>query len=125
DAPIVAKALEATLHLRQAEITYHSRSSERTKTYLVHPYRLAYAQGGLYLLAYVPEYQEVRTFAIERILDMSLREDRFTPIEELPDAAFPNSLGVHSGPPEHVEVEFEPAVADYVRAREWHPSQQL
>jgi len=32
---------------------------------------------------------------------------------------------VHSGAPEHVEVEFEVAVADYVRAREWHPSQHL
>ena len=122
---IIARALEATLHLRQANLTYHSKSSERTKTYLVHPYRLAYAQGGLYLLAYVPEYGEVRTFAVERIQDISLLEERFTPIEELPDAAFPHSLGVHSGPPERVEIEFEPAVADYVRAREWHPSQQL
>src|SRR5207248_5515343 len=48
-----------------------------------------------------------------------------TPIEELPDAAFPHSLGVHSGPPEPVEIVFEPAVADYVRARQWHPSQRL
>ena len=32
---------------------------------------------------------------------------------------------MHSGPPERVEIEFEPAVADYVRAREWHPSQAL
>jgi predicted DNA-binding transcriptional regulator YafY len=121
----IARALEATLHLRQAQLTYHSRSSDRTKTYLVHPYRLAYAQGGLYLLAYVPEYGEVRTFAVERIQEISLLEERFTAIEELPDAAFPHSLGVHSGPPEHVEIEFEAAVADYVRARAWHPSQQL
>jgi predicted DNA-binding transcriptional regulator YafY len=121
----IARALEATLQLRQAQLTYHSKSSERTKTYLVHPYRLAYALGGLYLLAYVPEYQEVRTFAVARVQDISLLEDRFTPIEELPDAAFPHSLGVHSGAPEHVEIEFEPAVADYIRAREWHPSQRL
>ena len=79
----------------------------------------------MYLLAYVPEYQEVRTFAVERIQEVSLLEERFTPIEELPDEAFPHSLGVHSGPPEHVEIAFEPAVADYVRAREWHPSQQI
>jgi predicted DNA-binding transcriptional regulator YafY len=91
----------------------------------VHPYRLAYAQGGLYLLAFVPEYGEVRTFAMERVQDISLREERFTPIEELPDQAFPHSLGVHSGPPERIEIAFEPAVADYVRAREWHPSQQV
>jgi len=122
---IVARALEATLHLRQATIVYHSRSSDRTKTYLVHPYRLAYAQGGLYLLAYVPEYGEVRTFAVERLHDLSLLEERFTPMEELPETAFPHSLGVHSGPPEQVEIDFQGAVADYVRARQWHPSQRV
>jgi len=122
---IIARAIDATLHHRQATIVYHSASSDRTKTYLVHPYRLAYAQGGLYLLAYVPEYAEVRTFAVERVQELSLLEERFTPIEELPDTAFPHSLGVHTGPPERVELEFEPAVADYVRAREWHPSQAM
>src|SRR4029077_12256570 len=122
---LLARALEATLQLRQANILYHSKSSERTKTYLVHPYRLAFAQGGLYWLAYVPEYGEVRTFAVERVQEISLLEERFTPIEDLPDTAFPHSLGVHSGPPERVEIEFQPAVADYVRAREWHPSQQV
>jgi len=122
---IEARALEATLHQRQATITYHSRSSDRTKQYLVHPYRLAYAQGALYLLAYVPEYQEVRTFAMERLSELSLLEETFTPIEELPEEAFPHSLGVHSGPPERVEIEFQPAVSAYVRARTWHPSQQL
>jgi predicted DNA-binding transcriptional regulator YafY len=121
----IARALEATLHLRQAKLTYHSKSSGRTKTYLVHPYRLAYAQGAMYLLAYVPEYQSVRTFAVERIQDLSLLEDRFTPIEELPDTAFPHSLGVHSGAPERIEIVFEAAVADYVRAREWHASQAI
>ena len=125
DQQLVARALEATLHMRQAQITYHSKSSDRTKVYLVHPYRLAYAQGGLYLLAYVPEYKEVRTFAIERLQEISLLDERFTPIEELPDTAFPDSLGVHSGPPERVEVTFQPAVADYVRGREWHPSQEI
>jgi len=122
---VVAKTLEATLSLRQATITYHSRSSDRTKTYLIHPYRLAYAQGAMYLLAYVPEYGEVRTFAVARIEHIALLDDRFTPIEELPDTAFPHSLGVHSGTPERVEIDFQPAVADYVRARRWHLSQSV
>src|SRR5437773_12161174 len=105
---IVARALEATLSLREASIVYFSKSSDRTKTYLVHPYRLAYAQGGLYLLAFVPEYGEVRTFAVERIQDISLLEERFTPdieYRELPETAFPHSLGVHSGPPERGEID--------------------
>jgi predicted DNA-binding transcriptional regulator YafY len=120
---IIARAIEATLNSRQATLVYHSKASDRTKTYLIHPYRLAYAQGGMYVLAYVPEYQEIRTFALERIQEMSLLEERFTPIEELPDAAFPHSLGVHSGPPERVEIEFQASAADYVRSREWHESQ--
>ncbi len=124
-ARLVARALDATLQHRQATITYHSQSSERTKQYLVHPYRLTYAQGGLYLIAYVPEYQEVRTFATERIQDISLLDERFPPPRALPEDTFAHSLGVHSGPPERVQIEFEPAVAGYVRARDWHPSQAL
>lgn len=120
---IIARALEASLHQRQATLTYYSRSSKRTKEYLVHPYRMAYAQGGLYLLAYVPEYQEVRTFAVERLQNIVLLEERFTPIKELSEAAFEHSLGVHSGEPERVELEFQAVVADYVNAREWHQSQ--
>jgi predicted DNA-binding transcriptional regulator YafY len=122
---IIARALEATLHQRQTQLTYHSKSSDRTKIYVVHPYRLAYAQGGLYLLAYVPEYRQVRTFAIERVEEISLLEERFTPIEDLPDEAFPDSLGVHSGPTERVAIAFDEAVADYVRARAWHRSQTI
>jgi predicted DNA-binding transcriptional regulator YafY len=122
---IIGRALEATLHSRVATLSYDSKSSGRTKTYDVHPYRLAYAHGGLYLLAFVPEYHEIRTFAVERIKSLSLGEEHFTPREELPDAAFPHSLGVHSGPPERIVIEFRREVADYVRAREWHPSQTV
>jgi predicted DNA-binding transcriptional regulator YafY len=122
---IVARLLDARLHRRQTLLTYHSRSSDRTKDYLVHPYRLAYAQGAMYLLAYVPEYQEVRTFAVERVHAVSPLEERFVPIEELPAQAFPHSLGVHSGPPERIELEFQASVADYLKAREWHASQVI
>ena len=43
----------------------------------------------------------------------------------MPEEAFPNSLGVHSGPPHAVEIEFCSDVADYVKAREWHASQRF
>jgi predicted DNA-binding transcriptional regulator YafY len=122
---ILARALDATLQSKQATLVYDSRSSERTKTYLIHPYRLAYAQGGLYLLAHVPEYGEIRTFAVPRIRSLSVLEERFTPMEALPDEAFPHSLGVHSGPPERVEVEFDARVAEYVTQRHWHASQSI
>ncbi len=120
---IVAKLLEASLHNREARMRYFSLSSGRAKDYVVHPYRVVSAQGGLYLLAYVPEYQELRTFASGRIEQLSLLETNFQRVESLSDEAFTHSLGVHHGEPETVTVEFSPPVSSYVEGRKWHPSQ--
>jgi predicted DNA-binding transcriptional regulator YafY len=122
---VVGRILEATLHFRVATMRYHSMSSARVKDYEVHPYRLVFAQGGLYLLAYVPEYKDVRTFAVDRIASISLEKQTFTPKERIGTEVFANSLGVNTGDPERVEIEFEPRVAPFVRARVWHPSQQV
>ena len=100
-------------------------SSARTKDYLVHPYRLAFAQGGLYLVAYVPDYDDVRTFAVDRIASVSLEKQTFTPKAQIADDVFANSMGVNTGPAERVELEFDRRVAPYVRARVWHASQQI
>jgi len=122
---IVGRLLEATLHYRVTRMKYHSVSSARMKDYLIHPYRLAFAQGGLYLLAYVPEYKDMRTFAVDRITSVSLEKQTFTPSRAIPDDVFGNSLGVNTGPPSHVEIAFDKRVTPYVRARVWHPSQTL
>ena len=122
---VVGKLLEATLHYRASTMRYHSVSSGVERDYLVHPYRLTFAHGGLYLLAYVPAYKDVRTFAVDRIKAVSLEKQTFVPKERMEDEVFANSLGVNTGPAAKVEIEFEPRVAPYVRARVWHASQQL
>lgn len=124
-ADSVSRLLEATLHFRVATMRYHSVSSARVKDYVVHPHRLAFAQGGLYLLAYVPDYDAVRTFAVDRIKSVSLEKQTFTPREGIADDVFANSLGVNTGPAAKVEIAFESRVAPYVRARVWHASQQV
>jgi predicted DNA-binding transcriptional regulator YafY len=120
----VAQLLDATLHHRRAIIHYHSFSSNREKSYTIEPQRLVFAQGGLYLVAFVPEYNAVRTFSVDRILSLSLTDERFEP-QELSEDAFAHSLGVHEGTPESIEIAFEPRMARYVRERVWHPSQEI
>jgi predicted DNA-binding transcriptional regulator YafY len=122
---VVGRLLEGMLHFRVATMRYHSVSSARVKDYLIHPYRLVFAQGGLYLLGYVPEYKDIRTFAVDRIKAVSLEKQTFTPKERIGSEVFANSLGVNTGEPARVEIEFEPRVAPFVRARVWHPSQQV
>jgi len=121
----IAVLLNAVLEHRVVKMQYFSASSNRTKDYLVEPYRLAFAQGGMYLLAHVAKYRQVRTFAAERIKSVSMTEDTFTPPETANADPFPNSLGINSGTPESVEIEFAPEAAVHIRERIWHPSQQV
>jgi predicted DNA-binding transcriptional regulator YafY len=109
---------------RRVTMRYHSFSSNREKTYVFEPYRLVFGQGGLYVIGMVPEYGELRTFAVDRVEQLSLTEERFEPLE-LPEDAFANSLGVNQGAPERIEVTFAPKIARYIRERVWHPSQEL
>lgn len=122
---IVDKLLEATLHFRVATMRYHSVSSAKVKDYLIHPYRLAFAQGGHYLIAHVPAYEAVRTFAVDRIKSVSLEKQTFTPPRDMPEDTFANSLGVNTGPAQRAEIAFDPRIAPYVRARVWHGSQEV
>ncbi len=122
---IIASLLDASLHTRRVSMRYHSLSSGRTKDYLIEPYRIAYADGGLYLFAYVPEYREVRTFAVERIKRLVVLEEHFEQVRDLGPEAFPHSIGAGSGEPQRIELEFSARVAPYVGERQWHRSQKM
>ena len=53
----------AALERRRVEMTYHSFHSRKVKSYVIEPYQVYYAQGGLYVFAGVPAYGEARQFA--------------------------------------------------------------
>jgi predicted DNA-binding transcriptional regulator YafY len=120
----IAQLLDATLQHRRAMMRYHSFSSDREKQYTIEPSRVVFAQGALYVVAFVPEYGQTRTFALDRIKSLSVTEEHFEPIDADEDA-FAHSLGVHQGPPERIAIVFEPRIARYVRERVWHPSQDI
>ena len=121
---ITARGTDASLTHCRVQMRYRSVSSRRTKEYVVEPLRLAYADGGVYMTAYVPAYEEIRTFALERIETFAVLDEHFEP-RPLPPEPFANSLGVNSGSPESIEIEFDADVADYVSGREWHRSQEI
>jgi predicted DNA-binding transcriptional regulator YafY len=118
----IARAVDASLERRRVLMQYDSMASRRTKEYKVDPLRLAYADGGVYLIAWVEEYKQVRTFAVERIRTLAVLDEHFEP-RELTTEPFAHSLGVHSGEADPVQVEFDARVAEYVKGREWHRSQ--
>ena len=121
----IGRLLDAILHQQRLSMQYHSFSSGREKNYRIDPYRLVYAQGGLYLFAYVPAYEQMRTFAVDRIRRITALDQVFEVVEDLGESVFPNSLGIYEGPPERVEVTFTSHAAPYIQERVWHPSQTM
>ncbi len=119
----VAQLLHATLERRMVSVRYYSRSSGRVRDYDLAPQRVVSADGGLYLRAHVPEYGELRTFAVERIQQLTLRDERchdWTGAD-----VFDHSLGAFSGKPERVRIAVDSGLSAYVTEREWHPSQRV
>jgi len=122
---VTRRLFDAARDRRIVEMRYFSAASNRAKTYQLHPYRLALAQGGVYLIAWVPQYDEFRTFAADRIERLSVQDETFRRTRELPADVFGASMGVFWGPPERIVLEFEPRLVAYVRGRIWHDSQYL
>lgn len=122
---VTRRLFDAVRDRRLSEMRYFSAASRRAKSYEIHPYRITLAQGGVYLIAWVPAYDEFRTFAVERIERLSVQETTFRRTRDLPTDVFGSSLGVFSAEPEHIEIEFAARVSPYVRGRIWHESQQV
>jgi predicted DNA-binding transcriptional regulator YafY len=122
---ITRRLFDATRDRRAIEMRYFSAASNRAKSYEVEPYRLALAQGGVYLVGWVPQYGEFRTFAAERIERLSVSDRTFKKTRDLPANLFGSSLGVFWGEPERVVVEFDAGIAPFVRGRAWHDSQAI
>ena len=123
---VIASLIDATLHQRRAVIEYFSLSSRRKKTYTLDPYRVVYHHGGLYLYARVAEYGEVRTFAVERIAHIEVKDEGFEIPKDFDVSEYVRgAFGITGGKPEAVELVFGAPVAGYIRERIWHESQSL
>ena len=118
---------KATAHRRQLELTYRKSGSKQSEARLVDPYHLANINGEWYLFAYDHARKDIRTFVPARIQSAKQtgktfpRPQKFSLEERLRD-----SFGVHSGKEAHeVVVRFDRRVADLIREKKWHQSQEL
>jgi predicted DNA-binding transcriptional regulator YafY len=92
---------------------------------LLHPYTLATYRQGLYLFAFDVAAGQVKTYALERFVELRRRrgEKIEPPAGWQPRAHIAHAFGIIAAPPEHVAIAFSPAVTAYIRERVWHPTQ--
>lgn len=115
--------------LRQEEVTFGYRKPGTPKkiSRRVRPYHLANRENLWYLIGFDLERQALRTYAVPRIADVVVTKERFTRPEDFsPEKFFASALGVLGGSGDYqVVIRFAAAVAERVREREWHESQEM
>jgi predicted DNA-binding transcriptional regulator YafY len=108
-------------------LRYFSASQGEVTERVIEPHRLLENRGTWYLVAYCRLRKDLRIFALHRIEDYRLLDERFTP---RPDAEIADWLASplfleHREQEKRVKIFFDARAARYVRERKWHPSQKL
>ena len=122
----IARLNEAIRLARTVQMRYFSASRNATTRREVDPYRLWYAAGALYLIAYCHWRKDVRLFAVDRIRSLTLTDHAYQmPLGFDVEAYVQDALVVMRGPVITVELLFTKATAAWVKDRMWHQSQVL
>jgi len=118
---------KATAHRQQIELAYRKAGRSEIEQRLVDPYHLANINGEWYLFAFDHLRKDIRTFVPARIQSAKPTGKIFTRPQKFSlEKRLRDSFGVHSGQGDYdVVIRFEARVADYVREKKWHESQEL
>lgn len=123
---VLATVRDALIRQNRISLRYRATGRKRGDSYLVDPYTLIFYKGGLYLVGYAHNRKALRTFAVDRILGVTVESERFEmPEEYRPAERLNDAFGIVSEEPMAVRVRFSPRVAHAVRGRLWHPSQKM
>jgi proteasome accessory factor B len=117
----------ATTARQQLQITYRKPGQQRTEQRIVDPYHLANINGEWFLFAFDHLRQDIRTFVPARIQALKATGRNFARPERFSlERRLRGSFGVQSGQGQfEVVLRFNERVADYIREKKWHDSQQL
>ena len=119
---LITQAIDKT---RTAQIRYFSASRGSTSRREVDPYRLWYAAGGLYLIAYCHLRKDVRLFAVERIRSITLTDHPYQmPLGFDVEEYVQDALMIMRGRRIEVELLFSKTAAAWVKDKLWHTSQE-
>ncbi len=127
---LLSKLISLVSHNKVIEITYKKFNSELCKQYIVHPYLLKEYRNMWYVLGYVEDYKEIRTFGIDRIETVFEYNLPFLPPQKVSFNAedfYKYCIGVTvlDENPEKIILRFTTLAANYIKVQPIHHSQQI
>ena len=93
----------------------------------VHPYHIACIDNQFYLLGYDLGRKGIRMFAVARVQEAKVLEEKFTrPKQFNPNEHLRGTFGAYNGSEDYeVVIDFDAWAADFIRGRKWHGTQKI
>ena len=106
-------------------ITYRSSKGEALER-KIDPYHVWFMAGTIYVVAHCHKRKELRTFVLDRIASAKLTDDTFVvPTDFNMEEFTKDRFRVMDGEPVEVKIRFTKNLVQYLKEREWHPTQQI
>ncbi len=122
--PVLLQAIKST---QTVCFRYVSFADESESERVLHPYLLKEYRNRWYVIGKDMDGERVKTFGLDRISDLSLREAYFTVDGDFdPETLFRYSFGITAGgKPQKIVLKFAPQSGRYVKAQPLHPTQRI
>jgi proteasome accessory factor B len=119
--------VKAAARRERVELDYRKPGRKETESRIVDPYQVANVNGEWFLFAYCHLRLDIRTFVPARILGIRNTGKKFERPQKFSlEKRLRDSFGVHSAQGDfRVVIQFDEEVADYIREKRWHASQEL
>ncbi|MBN1569788.1 MAG: WYL domain-containing protein [Acidobacteria bacterium] len=123
---IIDQLARAIAKKRTVEMRYYTAERDRTSRRKVDPYHIWYTSGALYLIGHCHVRKDVRLFAVDRILSLTITNlPCQMPLGFNVEEYVRTALVVMRGGPEiDVELLFDRKTSSWAKDRIWHPSQK-
>ena len=129
DPKMLARIEDAIRTKQQLLISYRAAWNREVTQRAVHPYTMHYSPASetWYIIGFCELRQDIRTFAIGRIRTLSVASKHFTipksfSIEHYLNRSFDQ---IHDHGTHEIAIRFTPHQAQWIRERNWHPTQTI
>ena len=117
---------DAIINYRKIKITYKSLMAKKPSESKVDPYYLFFREGIWYLRGYYYRDKAPRTFALDRIISLSVLDEHYVPSNISPEDELSSAFGAFiDGEPVNIVLRFASECKPFILRKKWHKSQKI
>lgn len=123
---VVEELSYAIIDQKTCAVSYHAFGEDVHKTYNINPLHFFENDGGLYLIAVITKYGDLRTFAVERFTKVDMIDTDFVyPANFDPERYLSSAFSLFFGEPETFKIRFPKEQFRYIDERIWAVGQTI